>query len=314
MAYVNDTTVMLSAPPIYNVEAKKHNAYLIPQAGNSEPLALDAPQSTIGRGIGVDYVIGDPRVSRHHAKVLALHNRYYVQDLRSANGTFLNGTRIENERLAHGDLVDFGGHVFRFVISSDLDANYLKKFNLEAVTALAEAVDKKDPYTGNHSRCVSETAEQLARALDLGPAAEERIRIAGRLHDIGKIGVPDAILRKPGRLEASEFAVVRQHPADGEAILAPLQFLADVLPAVRQHHERFDGRGYPDGLGSTDISLDARIIQVADSLNAMTSSRTYRPAQSLDFVRREFISNSGTQFDPRVVEAMLDILPSLQVA
>ena len=313
MASNDDTTHFAPLSPIDSVKGPKHKAYLIPQAGNAEPFALDAPQCIVGREQGVDLFISDRTVSRHHAKLLVVYNRYYVQNLGSANGTFLNGTRVENERLAHGDLVAFGGHVFRFVIGSDLDVSYLRKLNLEAVTALAEAVDKKDRYTANHSSRVSETAERLARALGLGPADEERIRIAGRLHDIGKIGVPDAVLRKPGPLDAAEASMLRRHPVDGEAILAPLQFLADVLPAVRHHHERFDGHGYPDGLGGTDISLDARIIQAADCLDAMTSNRTYRSAQSLDFVRREFIGNSGTQFDPRVVEALLDIMPTLPV-
>ncbi|AUB79617.1 HD domain-containing phosphohydrolase [Candidatus Thiodictyon syntrophicum] len=313
MASNDDTTHFAPLPPIDSLKDPKHTAHLISLAGNREPFALDAPQCTVGRDQGMNLFVPDRTVSRQHAKLLVVYNRYYVQDLGSANGTFLNGTRVENERLAHGDLVAFGGQVFRFVIGSDLDPSYLRKINLETITALAEAVDKKDRYTANHSRRVSETAERLARALGLGPADEERIRIAGRLHDIGKIGVPDAVLRKPGPLDAAEVSLLRRHPADGEAILAPLQFLADVLPAVRQHHERFDGRGYPDGLESTEISLDARIIQAADSLDAMTSHRTYRSAQSLDFVRHEFIGNAGTQFDPRVVEALLDILPSLPV-
>ncbi|WP_295450514.1 HD-GYP domain-containing protein [uncultured Thiodictyon sp.] len=309
----NTETILLPTPEFYRTPEPKHQAYLIPQTGTARPLCLDAPECLVGRGDNVDYVIADPRVSRQHAKVLALHNRYYVQDLGSVNGTYLNGDRVENERLAHGDLVMFGGTLLRFEIGTDLDANYLKKLNLETVTSLAEAVDKKDPYTGSHSRSVSTVAERLAVALGLSQAVTEQVRIASRLHDIGKIGVPDAVLRKPGPLTPEEFALIRKHPADGAAILSPLEFLVDVLPAVRQHHERFDGQGYPDGLAGTDIVLAARIIQVADTYHAMASTRPYRPAQPLAYIRGEFAQHAGTQFDPDVVGALLRVLPALHV-
>ncbi|WP_295392973.1 HD-GYP domain-containing protein [uncultured Thiodictyon sp.] len=289
----------------------KHQACLIPQAANATPFALDAPQSIVGRGHDVDYCINDVRASRRHAKVLALHNRYYVQDLGSTNGTYLNGDRIENERLAHGDLITFGRTQFRFEIGTDLDANYLKKLTLDTVTSLAEAVDKKDPYTGSHSQSVAKISERLALALGLDQAAAERVRIAARLHDIGKIGVPDAVLRKPGPLTAAEFALIRKHPVDGASILAPLGFLADLLPAIRHHHERFDGGGYPDGLVGAAIPLASRIIQVADTYHAMASNRPYRRAQPPEFIRTELTRHAGTQFDPEVIAALLDMLSSL---
>jgi len=298
-------------PPGDSGPEPKRKAYLIPQAGSAEPLALGSPQCMIGRGDQVDYFIADPRVSRQHAKLLAVHNRFYVQDLGSVNGTFLNGDRVATERLAHGDLLIFGATAFRFEVGSDLDANYLKQLNLSTVTSLAEAVDKKDPYTGSHSRAVSALSERLAVALGMHPAAVERVRIVGRLHDIGKIGVPDAVLLKPGRLDEAEFAVIRRHPADGASILAPLAFLAEVLPAIRQHHERFDGRGYPDGLAGRAITLEARIVQVADAYDAMTSHRTYRGAQAREFVRAEFIKHTGTQFDPEIARVFLELLPEL---
>ncbi|WP_295456933.1 HD domain-containing phosphohydrolase [uncultured Thiodictyon sp.] len=292
----------------------KRQACLIPQTGSAKPFALDAPQCVVGREETADYFIADRRASRRHAKVLALHNRYYVQDLGSRNGTYLNGHRIENERLAHGDLIMFGGTVFRFEMGTDLDATYLKKLNLDTVTSLAEAVDKKDPYTGSHSLAVSKVAERIALALGLDQAAAERVRIAGRLHDIGKIGVPDAVLRKPAPLTEAEFALIRKHPADGASILSPLEFLIDILPGIRQHHERFDGRGYPDGVSGTAIALEARIIQVADTYHAMASNRPYRHAQPLEFIRAELIRHAGTQFDPDVIQALLDILFSVHVA
>ena len=306
----NETRIQPSPISIIGVEPK-HKAYLIPYAGSGAPLAIDAPELIIGRGDGANLRLNDPHASRHHAKLLAIHNHYYVQDLGSTNGTLLNGYKVQNERIAHGDLLVIGDSVFRFEIGEDLDGNYLSKLNRETVTALAEAVDKKDSYTGSHSKAVARISARLAEQVGMDAAFVERVRIAGRLHDLGKIGVPDAVLRKPGRLDEAEFALIRQHPIDGEAILAPLLFLADVLPAVRHHHERFDGKGYPDGLAGTGICIEARIIQLADSYHAMASARTYRRVQSLDYVRQEFITHAGSQFDPELVPPFVSLLPEL---
>jgi HD-GYP domain-containing protein (c-di-GMP phosphodiesterase class II) len=289
----------------------KRKAYLVPQTDGADPVSLDAPQVIIGRSSGVDCRIADLQASRRHARILAVHNRYYVQDLDSTNGTFVNGDKVGHERLAHGDLVAFGSTVFRFEIGAEPDPDYLRKLNLDMLSALAKAVDKKDAYTLGHSDAVARVAEQLALKMGYSAAAAERVGIAGRLHDIGKIGVPDAVLRKVGRLDDAEFALIRKHPCDGEAILAPLDFLADVLPAVRQHHERFDGRGYPDGLAGQAIAAEARIVQLADAYHAMASDRPYRKPLAQDFIHREFAKSAGTQFDPEVTRAFLNLLPSL---
>jgi HD-GYP domain-containing protein (c-di-GMP phosphodiesterase class II) len=290
----------------------KRKAYLIPQAGGGEPLPLDSLQLVIGRGDDVDYRIRDRKASRRHACVLAVHNRYYVQDLGSTNGTLLNGTKVTSERLAHGDQVQVGSTVLRLEMGADLDAGYLKKLDLDAVLPLADAVDRKDAYTRSHSEAAGRIAQRLALELGFSEAAAGRVRIAARLHDVGKIGVPDAVLRKPGRLDDDEFALVCQHPTEGEAILAPLGFLADILPAVRQHHERFDGRGYPDGLAGQAIAVEARIVQVADTYHAMASRRPYRNRLAEEFIRQDFTKNAGTQFDPEVTRAFLHLLPSLR--
>ena len=304
-------TEILPASEWRGMMEPKRTAYLVPQAGGGDPLLLDSLHLVIGRGDDVGYRIRDRKASRHHACVLAVHNRYYVQDLGSTNGTLLNGDRVTSERLAHGDLVQFGSTVFRFEMGADLDADYLKKLDLHSVMSLAEAVDRKDAYTHSHSDAVARIAQRLASELGFSAEAAERVGIAGRLHDIGKIGVPDAVLRKPGRLDDAEFALVCKHPIDGEAILAPLEFLADVLPAVRQHHERFDGRGYPDGLAGQAIAVEARIVQVADTYHAMASRRPYRNPLAREFIRQDFAKNAGTQFDPEATRAFLHLLPSL---
>lgn len=182
-------------------------------------------------------------------------------------------------------------------------ARQLEHANLATVEALAAAVDAKDPYTRGHSQRMSNYGAAIAQAMNVSPAEVARVRLAGLLHDVGKIGVPDAILTKPGQLSADEAAVIRQHPEIGERMLAGVPFLREILPAVRHHHERWDGSGYPDGLLGHAIPVDAAILAVADSFDAMTSTRTYRPALPYSEARRRVWEGSGTQFDPRVVVA-----------
>ena len=182
-------------------------------------------------------------------------------------------------------------------------AAQLDDTNLATVEMIAAAVDAKDAYTRGHSGRVSGYAAAIAGALGLPEADIARIRQAGLLHDVGKIGVPDAILLKPGALSDEEFAVIKEHPAIGEHILQGLPFLAEILPAVRHHHERWDGHGYPDGLAGEAIPLDAAILAVADSFDAMTSSRTYRVALSVSEAIRRVREGAGAQYDPRLVAA-----------
>ncbi len=182
-------------------------------------------------------------------------------------------------------------------------AKRLEHANLATVEALAAAVDAKDAYTRGHSQRVSAYAGILAQAMDLGPGEPARVRLAGLLHDVGKIGAPDAILMKAGRLSAEEFSAIQQHSVIGERMLSQVPFLRDILPAVRHHHERWDGKGYPDGLAGDAIPRDAAILMVADSFDAMTSSRTYRAALPVAEAIRRVREGRNTQFDPSVVNA-----------
>ncbi|HVC81139.1 MAG TPA: diguanylate cyclase [Chloroflexota bacterium] len=175
--------------------------------------------------------------------------------------------------------------------------------NMATVAALAAAVDAKDPYTQGHSQRVSRYAAILARAMLLPVPDLARIELAGQLHDVGKIGVPDACLTKPGKLTADEYLAIQQHPVIGERMLAEVPYLCEILPAVRHHHERWDGEGYPDRLSGSQIPPDAAILAVADSFDAMTSSRTYRAALPASEARRRIREGSGSQFSPEVVRA-----------
>jgi HD-GYP domain-containing protein (c-di-GMP phosphodiesterase class II) len=176
---------------------------------------------------------------------------------------------------------------------------------LETSEALAEAIELRDAYTGGHTRRVTEYSLATGRQLDLNDGQMEKLRLAAILHDIGKIGVDDHVLRKPGKLDREEFEQMKKHPRLGADILDHIHYLAAVLPGIRSHHERNDGRGYPDGLRKKRIPLVARIIAVADTYDAMTSDRPYRQGLSKHIAVQELIDCSGSQFDPAVVEAFL---------
>jgi len=188
----------------------------------------------------------------------------------------------------------------------------LEKTFLGTISALAAAVDAKDPYTYGHSNEVTEHAIAIARRLGIAEDEVNRIKLAAMLHDIGKIGIDGSILHKPGPLDDEELALVRRHPAIGADILAPLEFLSDVVPLILFHHERPDGSGYPSGISGTAIPLGARIISVADSYNAMVSDRPYREGLSAQTARSELRNNAGTQFDADVVDVFMEILDETQ--
>jgi diguanylate cyclase (GGDEF)-like protein/putative nucleotidyltransferase with HDIG domain len=179
-----------------------------------------------------------------------------------------------------------------------------------AIESLSAAVDARDPFTHMHSLRVSELAHRLALKLGFTEDEAEQIELAGLLHDIGKIGVPDRVLAKPGPLDPEERLIMMSHAELGANIVGRSPLLAGLIPMVRHHHEWFDGRGYPDGLGGADIPLSAAILGVADALETMTSNRVYRSALSVDRAIQELTNGSGSQFHPDVVAAMLALLDS----
>jgi len=186
-------------------------------------------------------------------------------------------------------------------------ARFITSVMHQFAESLGNAIDAKDPHTSRHSDEVAEIARVLALALGLGRCKADLVHVAGHLHDIGKIGVPDAVLCKQGPLTTREWVAIRKHPEDGAAILRPVAALGalGIVDMVLHHHERYDGRGYPLGLAGSAIPMGARIIALADSLSAMLQDRPYRRAGSFDSARREIIHCSGSQFDPRVVDAFI---------
>jgi putative nucleotidyltransferase with HDIG domain len=270
--------------------------------------SLEVPQVVIGRAKAVDLHINDNYLSGRHARILVVHNFYYIEDLGSRNGTKVNGEPVSFIRLAHQDVIRLGQTDLRFIQSDSIDENYINKLNLQTIKSLALAVEAKDPYTKGHSERVGEISEHLATMMGLSAAEIERVRIAGILHDIGKIGVSETLLLKKTKLKKKEFEVIKQHPVEGQNILRPLNFLNDIIPAVYHHHERYDGKGYPEGLAGEDIPYWARIVKVADTYDAMTSDRPYRAAYSKSQAITEICRCAGTQLDPNVSHTMLKIL------
>jgi putative two-component system response regulator len=176
---------------------------------------------------------------------------------------------------------------------------------MNAIAALANALEAKDKYTSGHSQRVAEIATSIAGELVLSTASVEKIRLAGLVHDIGKIGVREDILEKQGKLTSEEYMHITDHCELGERILAPLVEDEEILRIVKHHHERYDGSGYPDQLSGKQILLGARILAVADTYDAITSDRPYRQAMSLEAARIEISQRKGTQFDPEIVDAFL---------
>jgi putative nucleotidyltransferase with HDIG domain len=184
----------------------------------------------------------------------------------------------------------------------------LKENSLEAIESLNATVEAKDPYTAGHSLRVQELAVAIGTELGLTGPRLESLRLAGLFHDIGKLAVPDAVLTKPARLTPEEFSLIQQHSEAGARIVGKLGPLRDAVPMIRHHHERWDGRGYPDALAGVDIPLEAAIVGLADAWDAMTTDRPYQPALSIRAAIEEIRAGRGTQFAPEVVDAFLATL------
>jgi putative nucleotidyltransferase with HDIG domain len=173
---------------------------------------------------------------------------------------------------------------------------------------LAEVLDARDRYTAGHSLRVADYAQAIAREIKLPPSEIETIRLAAWLHDVGKIGIPDAVLLKPGRLTTEEFGLIKLHPQIGRKILERADGFEPILDAVELHHENYDGTGYPYGLSGERIPLAARIVRVADAFDAMTTNRSYRAAMTVESAMDTIHSGAGREFDERGVLALLRVV------
>ena len=184
----------------------------------------------------------------------------------------------------------------------------LEKSYLESIEVLRRTVEVKDVYTRGHSDRVSEYSLLIGKKLNLPPEQMKTLKIGALFHDIGKIGIPDAILLKTDKLTDDEYSEIKNHPAIGAHILSNASIFADIIPIVKHHHERYDGKGYPARLAGEDIPYLARIVAVADTFDAMTSRRSYRQALDFDYTMNEIERCKGTQFDPAIADVFLEIL------
>ena len=184
----------------------------------------------------------------------------------------------------------------------------LERAYLDTIGILRQTVEAKDPYTRGHSDRVSEYSVLIGKKLGLDEKTLHILKIGGLFHDIGKIGIPDSILLKESKLSDEEYSQIKNHPMIGVHMLGDAAIFTDILPIIKHHHERYDGRGYPSQLVGDDIPYVARIAAVADTFDAMTSKRSYRDSLPIDVVRAEIERCSGTQFDPNIAKVFLDIM------
>jgi putative nucleotidyltransferase with HDIG domain len=227
-----------------------------------------------------------------------------------ARGDFSQRVRLDS-RTEFGELAQtfntMSDDLERFVFDLKRAAEENRALFLSSIQMLAGAVDEKDPYTRGHSDRVTRYSVLLAKEMGLLTEEVEQIRIAAQLHDVGKIGIEDRILKKPGALTPEEFEIMKTHTSKGATILRPVEMLKEMIPGIELHHESLDGRGYPHGLKGDQLPLMPRIIMVADTFDAMTTNRPYQAAMDPEYVVRIINSLASTKFDPRVVAAITSV-------
>ncbi len=276
--------------PRHNVEQAAELAERIRVAAQSGSVDAEDPET------GLTLSIGCAEYGKHTRKVEGL---LLAVELAVSQAKELGRNRVcrfDSLPGADGDADPYQVHRF------------LKEGSLSTIQALAAAIDAKDPYTKGHSHRVADYASALAEYVGLPPETVDLIHVTGTLHDVGKIGVPDAILQKPRELNDDERAVIETHPVLGEVIIRKAPQLHRTLPGVRSHHERWDGMGYPDGLTGEEIPLMARVLAVADAFDAITSDRPYRKGLSVEVALHRIAEGAGTQFDPEMARAFVRMM------
>jgi len=268
------------------------------ESGDGSP----ALRSDAGDLTPVEYF--DRRLQKHFVRSVAP-----IPDEKGLTQNFvLSLVDISDMKEKENALIKSKNAFFNMLKELDISHKELKGMYEGIIHSFVSAIDAKSSWTKGHSERVTHYSLSIARALGLKGKEIDLLRMAALLHDIGKIGTYDEILEKPGKLTDEEFALVRMHPVRGEEILKPIKRLSELLPIVRHHHERMDGRGYPDGLKNNEIPFFSKIICIADSFDAMTADRPYRASPSREYAISELRRCRGAQFDPQAVDAFLYVL------
>ncbi|MCZ6836422.1 MAG: HD domain-containing protein [Planctomycetota bacterium] len=251
-------------------------------------------------------MILEPGLKSDHSYLLSMGRTVLafpiMRDGKAIGLLIAGGKQGADQRVSSSDIKLVGATASHLAIFMENAALYddLSTMFMGTLEALTSAIDAKDRYTCGHSQRVAFLSKQLAHAAGLDPYTIGRVHVAGLVHDVGKIGVPEIVLTKPGRLTKEEFDLIKKHPEIGYRILKDIPQLSDILPGVLHHHESWDGRGYPHGLVGEEIPLMGRLIALADSFDAMSSTRTYRSAMTREEVLEEIDRCTGTQFDPQL--------------
>ena len=267
-------------------------------AKNGKPLIVNAPEKDLRFFKGVD---GRTEFKTRNLLCVPVKVREKVIGVLEAVN------KLDEEDFDEEDLSLFASLANQVAIALDNSRLYqdLEDMFFQTAESLADAIEKRDPYTGGHTQRVTLYSLAIAKYLQLKPLEKKWLRIASVLHDIGKIGIEDQILRKPERLSPEEYEEIKHHSDIGAEIIEHVRPLRDIIPGVKHHHEQIDGKGYPDGLAGEDIPILARIVAVADTFDAMTTDRPYRKALDKKAAVREVKRCSGTQFDEGVVKAFV---------
>ena len=282
-----------------------------PQAEAYRAAGVDAMQSA-GMWLAIYAILGAMLISIAAAKRITNPINILTNFSRAiAQGDFSRRVQVKS-RTEIGELAETFNHMTddleRFVLDLKRAAEENRALFMGSITMLAGAVDEKDPYTRGHSDRVTRYSTLLAGELGLPEEEIEIVKIAAQLHDVGKIGIEDRILKKPGALTPEEFEIMKTHTTRGANILRPVQQLKEMIPGIELHHESLDGRGYPFGLKGDEIPMVPRIITVADTFDAMTTNRPYQAARPPEYALKIIQSLANTKFDPRVVDALARLL------
>jgi HD-GYP domain-containing protein (c-di-GMP phosphodiesterase class II) len=303
------------------VDEQKHQLYFEVALGDREE-EIKKITLNLGEGIagwvaenGKPLIVNDPEKERRFFKGVDERTDFKTRNLicvpvkvkEKVIGVLEAINKKKGEEFDQEDLSLFTSLADQVAIALDNSRLYqeLEEMFFQTAESLADAIEKRDPYTGGHTQRVTLYCSAIAKYLRLSPMERKWLKMASVLHDIGKIGIADQILRKPSRLTSEEYNMIKRHSDMGVEIIEHIRQLREIIPGVKYHHEMMDGKGYPDGLRGENIPLAAKIVAVADTYDAMTTDRPYRKALEKETAIEELKKCSGTQFDSEVVEAFI---------